>query len=57
MKLPEIIRMAIEIGQRNGFVTFDQLNELVPAATTEPEDIEAVMEALHEEGIDVRDAS
>jgi Sigma-70 factor, region 1.1 len=57
MKLPEIIRIAIEIGQRNGFVTFDQLNELVPAATTESEDIEAMMEALHEEGIDVRNAS
>jgi hypothetical protein len=32
MKLPEIIRAAIEIGHRNGLVTFDQLNELVPAA-------------------------
>ena len=38
MKLSEIIRAAIEIGRRNGFVTFDQLNELMPAATIEPED-------------------
>ena len=57
MKLPEIIRVAIQIGQRNGFITFDQLNELVPAAATEPEDIETLMEALHDEGIDVRDVS
>jgi hypothetical protein len=55
MKLPEIIRAAIEIGHRNGFVTFDQLNELVPSATAGPEDIEAVMQALSDEGIDVRD--
>ena len=55
MKLPEIIRAAIEIGRRNGSVTFDQLNEWVPAATTGPEDIEELMLALSEEGIDVRD--
>ena len=42
MKLPEMIRAAIEIGHRNGFVTFDQLDELVPPATTAPEDIEAL---------------
>jgi Sigma-70 factor, region 1.1 len=55
MKLPEIIRAAIEIGHRNGFVTFDQLNELAPAATTGPEVIEAIMQALSDEGIDLRD--
>ena len=53
MKLPEIIRTAIALGYRNGFVTFDRLNELVPAATTEPEDIETLMQALHDEGINV----
>jgi hypothetical protein len=55
MKLPEIIRTAIEIGRRDGFVTFDQLNRLLRAATTEPEDIEALMVALSEEGINVVD--
>jgi len=55
MKLPEIIRAAFEIGHRNGFVTFDQLNELVPSTTSRPEDIEALMQALSDEGIDVRD--
>jgi Sigma-70 factor, region 1.1 len=54
MKLPEVIRAAIEIGRRDGFVTFDQLNELVPSATTAPEDIEDLMQALSDEGIDVR---
>jgi hypothetical protein len=56
MKLPEIIRAAIEIGRRDGFVTFDQLNGLLPTATTEPEDIEALMLALSEEGINVVDS-
>jgi hypothetical protein len=55
MKLPEIIRAAIEIGRQPGFVTFDELNELLPSATTEPEDIEDLMKALSDEGIHVRD--
>jgi RNA polymerase primary sigma factor len=55
MKLSEIIRAAILIGRRDGFVTFDQLNELLPTATTEPEDIEAVLLALSEEKISVMD--
>jgi RNA polymerase primary sigma factor len=55
MKLPEIIRAAIKIGHRNGFVTFDQLNELLPSTTSGPEDVEELMLALSEEGIDVRE--
>jgi hypothetical protein len=55
MKLEEIIRAAAEIGRRNGFVTFDQLNELLPSATNAPEHIENLMEALSDAGIDVRD--
>ena len=55
MKLADVIRAAIEIGHRNGFVTFDQLDEFVPATSTGPEEIEAVMQALSDEGIDVRD--
>jgi hypothetical protein len=55
MKLPEIIRTIIAAGRRNGFVTFDQINELLPAATTEPEDIEALLLALSGARIEVRD--
>lgn len=50
-----IIRRIIELGRQRGFVTFDQLNELLPSATTEPEDIEAIMQALSDEGIHVTD--
>jgi hypothetical protein len=56
MKLSEIIRRTIELGHRKGFVTFDQLNELLPAATTAPEEIEIVIEALSDEGINVVDS-
>ncbi len=50
-----IIQKIIELGRQRGFVTFDQLNELLPSATTEPEDIEALMQALSDEGINVID--
>jgi hypothetical protein len=34
-------------------ITFDQLNDLLPSATITPEDIEAVMRALSDEGINI----
>ena len=55
MELQSMIRRAIELGRPTGFITFDQLNELVPSATTEPEDIEAIMGALSDEGINIVD--
>ena len=45
MRRSEIIGKAIKFGRQHGFVTFDQLDELLPSNTTAPEDIEAVMEA------------
>jgi hypothetical protein len=53
--MPErnIIQRAIELGRQKGFVTFDKINELFPSTTTAPEDIEAVMAALSDEGIRV----
>jgi hypothetical protein len=58
MDLSAIIRRAIEIGDRHGFITFDQINELVPsyAHRFEPEAIEALLDALSDRGIDVREA-
>jgi RNA polymerase primary sigma factor len=55
MRRQVVIQKAIELGRLRGFVTFDQLNELLPSATTEPEDIEVLMEALRDEGIDLID--
>ncbi|MEH2498666.1 hypothetical protein V1294_005145 [Bradyrhizobium sp. AZCC 1678] len=58
MDLSAIIRKAIEIGDQRGFITFDQINELVPSSAHrhEPEIIEALFEALSARGIDVREA-
>jgi len=55
MGLQNMIRRAIEIGHRTGFITFDQLNKLIGTDKIEPEDIETLMEALHAEGIQVVD--
>jgi hypothetical protein len=49
------IQKAIELGRLHGFVTFDQLNELLPSTATTSEDIETVMEALSDEGINIRE--
>jgi hypothetical protein len=52
-----IIQRAVEIGNRHGFITFDQINELIPpsAHRLEPELIEALLEALNLHGINVTD--
>ncbi|WP_315719491.1 MULTISPECIES: RNA polymerase sigma factor region1.1 domain-containing protein [unclassified Bradyrhizobium] len=51
MQMSDIIRHAIEIGERKGWITFDELNALCPGSTVEPEDIERLMEALSDAGI------
>jgi len=58
MDLQAIIRAAIEIGNRSGFITFDQLNEfsLSYVDRFEPDDIEALLEALSARGINVTEA-
>jgi len=48
MELQNMIRRAIEIGHRAGFVTFDQLNDVLPSESTSPEQIEDVMSMLSE---------
>jgi hypothetical protein len=50
MSVPEIIRRAIEIGERDGKITFDQLNQLCDPGI-DPKDIERILNALSEAGI------
>ncbi|HEX9587504.1 MAG TPA: RNA polymerase sigma factor region1.1 domain-containing protein [Bradyrhizobium sp.] len=52
MKLSEVIRRAIKLGEGNGTLTFDQLNELIPS-NLEPEDIEAVLLSLSAKDIQI----
>jgi hypothetical protein len=51
MSVPEIIRQAIEIGDRNGKITFDELNQLCDGRVPDPKDIERILNALSEAGI------
>ncbi len=53
MPRSDVVRKAIELARRNGFVTFGELDAIWPSAMTEPEDVEAVLMALNDEGIDV----
>ncbi|UFZ06561.1 RNA polymerase subunit sigma-70 [Bradyrhizobium ontarionense] len=45
MRVSDIIRRAVEIGERKGWITFDELNELCHGSKVEPEDIELVINA------------
>ena len=51
MSVPGIIRRAIEIGERNGKITFDELNQLCDRRSLDPKDIERILNALSEAGI------
>ncbi|MCK1419471.1 RNA polymerase subunit sigma-70 [Bradyrhizobium sp. 180] len=42
MSVPEIIRRAIEIGERNGKITFDELNQLCDSRSLDPKDVERI---------------
>jgi RNA polymerase primary sigma factor len=53
MQRNDIIRKAIELGRDRGFVTFNELNELLPSTTATPEYIEGILAALSDEGINV----
>lgn len=54
MERQNMIRRTIEIGHRTGFITFGQLNELCKDKI-DSEDIEALLGALSDEGIQVID--
>jgi hypothetical protein len=43
----------LSTGQRRGYVTFDELNEMLPADNISCDEIEAVIDAICELGIEV----
>ncbi|MDA9399811.1 RNA polymerase sigma factor region1.1 domain-containing protein [Bradyrhizobium sp. CCBAU 45389] len=51
MDWSEVVRKAAILAEKTGYITFDQLNELMPSTEAEPEDIEAILTALSERGI------
>src|SRR5467141_1984713 len=50
------VKKMIKQAKKRGFVTFDQLNEVLPADTTSPEQIEDIMSMLSDMGINVSEA-
>jgi RNA polymerase primary sigma factor len=45
----------ISLGRQKGFLVYDEINELLPAEITAPEDIAALLEKIVAEGIGLRD--
>src|SRR3977135_1756088 len=50
------VKKMIKQAKKRGFVTFDQLNEVLPSATTSPEQIEDIMSMLSDMGINVSES-
>src|SRR5712672_790364 len=50
------VNKIIKHAKKRGFVTFDQLNEVLPSDTTSPEQIEDIMSMLSDMGINVSEA-
>ncbi|MDF3811729.1 RNA polymerase sigma factor RpoD [Rhodopseudomonas sp. BAL398] len=50
------VKKMIKQAKKRGFVTFDQLNDVLPSDTTSPEQIEDIMSMLSEMGINVSEA-
>jgi hypothetical protein len=55
MSVPEIIRQAIEIGEQNGKITFEELNQLCGSGLA-TEDIERILNALSEAEIRIEES-
>ena len=52
-KLDEGIKTLLDLGKRRGFLTFDQVNDLLPDDATSPERIHSLLETLDEMGIEL----
>jgi RNA polymerase primary sigma factor len=50
------VKKMIKQAKKRGFVTFDQLNEVLPPDTTSPEQIEDIMSMLSDMGINVSES-
>src|ERR1700709_1853759 len=50
------VKKMIKQAKKRGFVTFDQLNEVLPSDTTSPEQIEDIMSMLSDMGLNVSEA-
>ena len=49
------VRTIIELGKAKGFLTFDEINDLLPDEMSVPDKLEDILNALEELGIDIVD--
>ncbi len=52
-KMDEGLKTLLDLGKRRGFLTFDQVNDLLPDEASSPEKIQAVLETIDEMGIEL----
>ncbi|PIW87706.1 MAG: hypothetical protein COZ94_03895, partial [Nitrospirae bacterium CG_4_8_14_3_um_filter_41_47] len=55
MKEKDIIEEIIEIGKRRGSITYDEINDALPSEYYSPDELEELMDILHDMGIEVVD--
>lgn len=52
-KLDEGLKTLLDVGKRRGFLTFDQVNDVLPDDATSPERIHGLLEMLDEMGVEL----
>ncbi len=55
MKTKDIFEDIIDIGKRRGMLTYDEINDAVPSEFSSPDELEELMDRLHDTGIEVID--
>ncbi len=57
VELPEHLRSLLSAGRHKGFLTYDEINDALPSGALSPEQLDDLMQALSQDGIDVVDAA
>jgi RNA polymerase primary sigma factor len=52
-KLDEGLKTLLDLGKRRGFLTFDQVNEVLPDDASSPERIQSILERIDEMGVEL----
>ena len=52
-KLDPIVKMLLDKGKRRGFLTFEEVNELLPDEFSSPEKLQMIQDSLEEMGIEL----
>ena len=55
MEKEDIFEEVIELGKRRGKLTFDEINDAVPSEFFSPDELEELMDSLHDMGVEVVD--